>query len=51
MVKTASSKRKYFNCTLQAENDPVKAVCYSPEKHSQLEIVAKTKSPVKLQNF
>ena len=51
MVKTSPSKKKYFNCTLQAKDDPVKAVCYSPDKHSELKTVAKTKSPIKLQNF
>jgi hypothetical protein len=51
MVKTTPSKKRYFNCTLQAKDDPVKAVCYSPDKHSELETVAKTRSPIKLQNF
>ncbi|CAB4033687.1 Hypothetical predicted protein, partial [Paramuricea clavata] len=51
MVKTTPSKKRYFNCTLQAKDDPVKAVCYSPDKHSELQTVAKTRSPIKLQNF
>ena len=51
MVKTTASKKKYLNCTLQAKDDPVKAVCYSPDKHSELKNVAKTKSPIQLQNF
>ena len=51
MLKTSPSKKKYFNCTLQAKDDPVKAVCYSPNKHSELKTVANTKSPIKLQNF
>ena len=51
MVKTTPSKKKHFNSTLKAKDDPVKAVCYSPNKHSELKTVTKTKSPIQLQNF
>ena len=51
MLKTSTLKKKYFNCTLQVKDDPVKAVCYSHNKHSELKTVSNTKSPIKLQNF
>ena len=51
-VKNASeSKRKYFNCIVQCEDKPVRAVCFSPEKRSELQAVAKSRSPIKLKNY
>lgn len=51
-VKNASeSKRKYFNCIVQSNNKPIRAVCFSPEKRPELQAVAATKSPVKIKNY
>ena len=50
-VKKASSGTKYFNCTLQAENSVVRAVCFSQAKHSEISKVQISKSPVLLQNI
>ena len=49
--KATSSNRKYFNCTIQGEEKLTRAVCFSPEKHSQLKTLQETKSPVKIENF
>ncbi len=51
-VKNASeSKKKYFNCIVQCNDKPVRAVCFSPEKRSELQALAASKSPVKLRNY
>jgi hypothetical protein len=52
-VKTAnSSDKKYFNWTLQlANNHSCRAVCFSPDKQSELKMLEKVKSPVKIQNY
>ena len=51
-VKNASeSKRKYFNCIIQSNKKLVRAVCFSPEKRTELQTLAKTKSPVKMKNY
>ncbi|CAB4011402.1 Hypothetical predicted protein [Paramuricea clavata] len=51
-VKTATSNnRKYFNCTIQSEEKVTRAVCFSPDKHSQLKTLQQTKSPIKIENF
>ena len=44
-------KESTFNCVLQCNNKPVRAVCYSPEKRTELQAVAASKSPVKLKNY
>ncbi|CAB4025533.1 Hypothetical predicted protein [Paramuricea clavata] len=49
--KAQSSNRKYFNCIVQGNDRPVRAVCYSPEKRAELKALAATKSPVKMRNF
>ncbi|CAB4003588.1 Hypothetical predicted protein [Paramuricea clavata] len=49
--KAQSSNRKYFNCIVQGNDRPVRAVCYSPEKKAELKALAATKSPVKMRNF
>ena len=49
MKKAKSSDKKYFNCTLQlANNHSCRAVCFSPDKQSELKMLEKVKSPVKL---
>ena len=51
-IKKASSlNRKFFNCTIQAKDNVIRALCFSPEKHSQFSTIEATKSPVKLQDF
>lgn len=51
-MKTANiSKKKYFNYSLQKEDDTVRGVCFSPQKYAELKTLEKTKSPVKLQNY
>ena len=51
-IKNASeTKKKYFNCVVQCNNKPVRAVCFSPEKRSELQAIAKSKSPIKLKNY
>ena len=51
MKNAQSSKRKYFDCTLQNKDTTVQAVCFSPEKYSELNTLQKTKSPVKITNY
>jgi hypothetical protein len=51
VTKAQSGNRKYFNCTLQTQDDVVRAVCFSPEKRSEFKTVSKTKSPVKLKKI
>ena len=51
-VKDAKfSGRKYFNCTVQKKDGPVRAVCFSPNKHSEFTTLQKAKSPVKVSNY
>ncbi len=49
--KASSSNRKFFNCTVQAKDNVIHAVCFSPEKHSQFSTIEATKSPVKVEDF
>ena len=49
--KAQSSNRKYFNCIVQTDEKPVRAICYSPEKRPELKALATRKSPVKMRNF
>ena len=49
--KANSSDRKYFNCTLQLANKSCRAVCFSPDKQSELKMLEQVKSPVKIQNY
>ena len=51
MKNAQSSNRKYFDCTLQNKDTTVRAVCFSPEKYSELNTLQKTKSPVKITNY
>ena len=51
-VKDAQfSGRKYFNCTVQKKDGPVRAVCFSPNKHSEFTTLQKAKSPVKVSHY
>ncbi len=45
------SGRKYFNCTVQKKDGPVRAVCFSPNKHSEFTTLQEAKSPVKVLNY
>ena len=50
MKNAKSSTRKYFDCTLQNKDTTVRAVCFSPEKFSELNTLQKTMTPVKITN-
>ena len=39
------------NCTVQKKDGPLRAVCFSPNKHSEFVALQKAKSPVKVSNF
>jgi hypothetical protein len=49
--KAQLSNRQYFNCIVQSSENPIRAVCYSPEKRAQIHAIASSKSPVKLRNY
>ena len=49
--KAQLSNRQYFNCIVQTSTNPIRAVCYSPEKRAQIHALSSSKSPVKLRNF
>lgn len=49
--RKAENNRKYFYCSLQAKEKSYRAICFSPEKQSELSTLGKLRSPVKLQNF
>lgn len=51
MKNAKSSNRKYFDCTLQNKDTAVPAVCFSPEKFSELNTLQKTMTPVKITNY
>lgn len=51
MKNAKSSNRKYFDCTLQNKDTTVRAVCFSPEKFSELNTLQKTMTPVKITNY
>lgn len=51
MKNAQSLNRKYFHCTLQNKDTTVRAVCFSPEKYSELNTPQMTKSPVKITNY
>ena len=40
-----------LTCTLQNEDNSVRAVCFSTEKHPELKTLQQTKSPVKITNY
>ena len=47
-----SSKTTYFQMVLQTADDTaIRAICFSPKKHSDLQTRSKASSPVKLTNF
>ena len=51
-VKNAkSSNRKYFNFIVQEKESVVRAVCFTPTKHTELHTLQQTKSPVNVSNF
>ena len=51
-VKNArSSNRKYFNCILQKKDEPVRVVCFSSQKQTELTTLQVTKTPVRVTNF
>ena len=49
--KAMSSNKRYFNCMLQKNDTVIRAVCFSPQKHSELKTLQQTKSPVKVSNY
>ena len=50
-VKKANySQKKYFNCNIQTEEGPVRAVCLNSEKRATLDKIGKGKAGVKLVN-
>ena len=42
--------KKYFNCNIQTEEGPVRAVCLNSEKRTTLDKIGKGKAGVKLLN-
>ena len=47
-----SSKSTYFDLVVQTADDTnVRAICFSPKKHTDLQTRSKASSPVKLSNF
>ena len=42
---------KYFDCNLQTENGNVRAVCFSPQKRENFEVLRDHMSPVKIKKF
>ena len=46
-----SSKATYFDLVIQTKDDTVRAICFSPKKHNDLQMKSKASSPVKLANF
>ena len=51
-VKNASSsKRKYFDFSLQTRDEPLRALCFVSEKQTELKTLEQVKSPVKIQNY
>ena len=49
--EATSSKRKYFNFTVQSKNKAVRAVCFLPDRQPELRTLQQVKTPVKLENF
>lgn len=51
-VKSATvGNKKYFKLILQTKDQQVRAVCFSPEKQTELKTLEKVKSPVKIQDY
>jgi hypothetical protein len=51
MKTSKTSKVKYFNYSLQKQDETLRGVCFSPQKYPEMKTLEKTKSPVKLQNY
>ena len=50
-VKKANySQKKYFDCNIQTEEGPVRAVCFNSEKRATFNKIGKGKAGVKLLN-
>ena len=49
--KADRNERRYFNPILQTKDESIRAVCFTPEKQSELKTLENVKSPVKIQNF
>ena len=50
-IKGKPGAKKYFDFTIQTENDVVRGVCFSPEKKNEIEHFTKSKSPVKIKRY
>ena len=46
-----SGSKKYFNCHIHTKNQKKRAVCFSPEKKSQMTRLQEQKFPVKISKF
>lgn len=46
-----SSKTTYFDLQVQTKSELLRAVCFTPKKHAELESKCKAVSPVKLKKF
>lgn len=49
--KLQQVKGGFFNLILQTKDESVRAVCFSPEKQTELKTLEKVKSPVKIKNY
>ena len=49
--KVDKNEKRYFNVILQTKDESIKAVCFAPEKQSEMKTLEKVESPVKIQNF
>ena len=50
-IKGKPGAKKYFDFTIQTENDVLRGVCFSPEKKNEIEHFTKAKSPVKIKRY
>ena len=50
---TSDRKHRFFDCSLQIKEtaNPVRAICFSPERRDEFEKAAKRNSPVKVKRF
>ena len=50
-MKRSQANNDYFNATLQLKDKSMRAVCFSPDKHSCMKSKLESSSPLKISNY
>ena len=50
-MKRSQANNDYFDATLQLKDKSMRAVCFSPDKHSSMKSKLESTSPIKISNY